>query len=56
MRITTEKRLERLETAEAQEGVAYIVLDTLPDDEGAGGRIMTEEQWEAVYCRAEGQR
>ncbi len=56
MRITTEKRLERLEAAEAREGIAYVVLDTLPDDVGDGGSTMTEEQWEAAYCRAEGRR
>jgi hypothetical protein len=55
MRITTEKRLERLEAADAQEGVAYVALNTLPDDEAADARIMTEEQWAAVYCGAERQ-
>lgn len=56
MRTATEKRLERLEAADGQEGVAYVVMETLPDDDGAGGHIMTEEQWEAVYRGAEGRR
>jgi hypothetical protein len=56
MRITTEKRLERLEAADGRGGVNYVVLDTLPDDEVASGRIMTEEQWETVYCSAEKRR
>lgn len=47
MRIATQMRLERLEAAERQEGVVYVVLDTLPDDEVAGSHIMTEEQWQA---------
>ena len=55
MRITTEKRLERLEAAEAQEGVAYVVLDTLPDDEGGADHIMTEEQWQAFLGGADEQ-
>lgn len=54
MRIATEKRLERLEAADGQEGVAYVVLDTHPADEVADARIMTDEQWVAVYCSAEG--
>lgn len=56
MRIATERRLERLEAADAQEGVVYVVLDTLPEDERGAGRIATEEQWEAVHCRAEGRQ
>lgn len=53
MRITTEKRLERLEAADGRGGVSYVVLDTLPDDEVAGSRIMTEEQWQAECCSPE---
>lgn len=50
MRIMTEKRLERLEVADTQEGVAYVVLDTLPDEEGRAGRSMSEEEWQAECC------
>lgn len=53
MRIATQMRLERLEAAERQEGVVYVVLDTLPDDEVAGSHIMTEEQWQAECCSPE---
>lgn len=56
MRLTTEKRVERLEAADGQHGGVYVVMDTLPDDEGDAGRTLTEEQWEAVHCRAEGRQ
>jgi len=50
MRIMTERRLERLETADAQEGVVYLVSDTLPGDEASISRVLTHEEWEAIHC------
>jgi hypothetical protein len=50
MRITTERRLERLEAADGQEGVVYVVLDTLPEADVGAGRLLTEEEWQAKCC------
>ncbi len=56
MRITTERRLERLEAADAPEGVVHVALDTLPEGEDSVGRLMSEEEWEAVHCAPERRR
>lgn len=69
MRITTEKRLERLEGG-TEAGIRYVTLSTLPKDDRCereyvteaewGEELqlmakppMTEEEWEAYCCSLE---
>lgn len=55
MRITTEKRLERLEAA-TEAGVRYVVSPFLPGEDEGEYHILTEDEWEAERCSPERQQ